>query len=382
LDETKGDIESHLRRILCDLASGWQDAREAAQKERVRVIREQEGFLQKHLPLLSDVLARGRDVDPWQIEPELALVETQKEKDLARLLVLAWWSMPYAEACGRRFTLLIRDRQNGRIMGLASFASPILAMEARDRYLGVTKENRPRAVNLGLNGFRVGALPPYDRLLGGKLAAMVLASREVREIYEGLYGERSITRTKGASPPKLVYVYTTGAYGRASIYERLRDRKGNVLAIYIGETKGYGVMHVSDDISDLLAKFFDSRGIELVRRCGQSSSRLRRMGKVCRLLGVPDVTFHGHKRAIYLFPHVANLREAIAGEEPQYIDTPFAELASWWKERWAIPRALRALQGEVADWRTFVPEDLIQEVWAVLRGANFPGSLTSCVEKG
>ena len=365
--EEKGSIEALVRQALEALLPDGRDAREAAREERERVLREQKVFLRKRLSLLPKVLARGEEVDPWRIEPELVLVETPEEKDLVRLLLLTWWSMPPTKAYGRRFTFLIRDRQNGKFMGLVSLMSPLLGMEARDRYLGVTKENRTLVANLGLNGYRVGALPPYNELLGGKLAAMVLASREVREVYEERYRDKVTLMEKRALPPKLLYTYTTGAYGRASIYERLRDREGNPLAVRIGETKGQGVIHVSDAVHDLVARFLESRGREAKRGFGGGpSQRLRHIKEACRLLGIPDVTAHGHRRTIYLFPHVSNLKEALAGEEPQYTDRPFEELALWWKERWGLPRALRALRGEVTDWRTFAPEDLVREVRAVL----------------
>jgi hypothetical protein len=365
--EGRDSIEALVRQALEALLPNGRDAREVAMGERERVLREQKAFLRKRLSLLPKALARGEEVDPWRIEPELVLVETPEEKDLVRLLLLTWWSMPPTKAYGRRFTFLIRDRQNGKLMGLISLMSPILGMEARDRYLGITRENRTLAVNLGLNGYRVGALPPYHELLGGKLAAMVLASREVREVYEERYRDRVTLMERRALPPKLLYTYTTGAYGRASIYERLRDREGNPLAIRIGETKGEGVLHVSDAVHNLVARFLESRGREAKRGFGGGpSQRLRHIKEACRLLGIPDVTAHGHRRTIYLFPHVSNLKEALAGEEPQYTDRPFEELALWWKERWGLPRALRALRGEVSDWRTFTPEDLVQEVRAVL----------------
>jgi hypothetical protein len=363
----KGSIEALVRQALEALLPNGRDAREVAMEERERVLREQKAFLRKRLSLLPKALARGEEVDPWRIEPELALVETPEEKELVRLLLLTWWSMPPTKAYGRRFTFLIRDRQNGKLMGLVSLMSPLLGMEARDRYLGITRENRTLAVNLGLNGYRVGALPPYHGLLGGKLAAMVLASREVREVYERRYRDKVTLMERRALPSSLLYTYTTGAYGRASIYERLRNREGNPLAIRIGETKGQSVIHVSDAVHDLVARFLESKGREAKRGFGGGpSQRLRHIKEACRLLGIPDVTAHGHRRTIYLFPHVSNLKEALAGEEPQYTDCPFEELALWWKERWGLPRALRALRGEVADWRTFAPEDLVQEVRAIL----------------
>jgi len=336
-------------------------------KERERVLREQSPFLIKRIHLVSEVLAKGEEVDPWNIHPELVLVESEKDKELARLLMLIWWSMPLTSGVGRRFSFLIRDKQNGKIMGLVSLNSPVIGLEDRDKYLGINKENRTLAANLGLNGYRVGALPPYNELLGGKLAAMTLSSRDLREVYEARYRDRVTVLERRIIPSRLLYVYTLGAYGKSSIYERLRDREGKPLSIRIGETKGRGVMHITDEVYDLVVKFLEYRGKSVVKGIEAGpSQKLRRVEKACKLLRIPNVANHGHRRSIYLFPHVSNLREAILGDEPEYIDRPFEELSSWWKERWAIPRAERALKGEAPDWRAFRPESLIEDVLRLL----------------
>ena len=76
-------------------------------------------------------------------------------------------------------------------------------------------------------------------------------------------------------------------------------------------------------------------------------------------MGLPNVALHNHRRPIYVFPHAENFREVLKGlEEPRWNDLPFAELASWWLERWALPRAERALRGEAPDWRGFSPREL------------------------
>jgi len=116
-----------------------------------------------------------------------------------------------------------------------------------------------------------------------------------------------------------------------------------------------------------VVKFLESKGKMVVKGIeGGPSQKLRRIEKACKLLKIPNVANHGHRRSIYLFPHVSNLREAILGKEPEYIDHSFEELSSWWKERWAIPRAERAIRGEAPDWRGFNPESLIEEVSRLL----------------
>lgn len=367
MDVSDDLIESKVREALLSILPSESDARKAAIREKERVLKEQSSFLTKRLHLISEVLAKGEEVDPWNIQPELVLVEADKDRELVRLLLLTWWSMPLTMGVGRRLSFLIRDRQNGKIMGLISLNSPVIGLEDRDRYLGVNKENRTIAANLGLNGHRVGALPPYNELLGGKLAAMVLASRDLREVYEARYRDRVTVLEKRTLPARLLYVYTMGAYGKSSIYERLKDREGRPLSIRIGETKGRGVMHITDEVYELVVKFLESRGKRVDKGFGGGpSQKLRRIEKACKLLRIPNVANHGHRRSIYLFPHVSNLRESILGDEPEYIDRPFEELSSWWKERWAIPRAERAIKGEAPDWRGFNPESLIEEVLRLL----------------
>jgi hypothetical protein len=159
MDVSEDRLESMVREALLSILPSESDARKAAVKEKERVLREQSSFLTKRLHLISEVLAKGEEVNPWNINPELVLVETDKDKELLRLLLLTWWSMPLTMGVGRRLSFLILDGQNGKIMGLVSLNSPVIGLENRDKYLGINKENRTLAANLGLNGHRVGALP-------------------------------------------------------------------------------------------------------------------------------------------------------------------------------------------------------------------------------
>lgn len=68
------------------------------------------------------------------------------------------------------------------------------------------------------------------------------------------------------------------------------------------------------------------------------------MLKALKLLGLPQtLIYHGVAREIFVAPLAENTRAFLRGEtdllEP--INLPFADLADWWKERWALPRAAR-----------------------------------------
>jgi hypothetical protein len=76
-----------------------------------------------------------------------------------------------------------------------------------------------------------GAIHPYNELLGGKLVALVLHSKEVRDLYEGQYGERiSLIASQMAGRPirrsaRLKVLTTTSLYGvGSSQYNRLKLR--------------------------------------------------------------------------------------------------------------------------------------------------------------
>lgn len=104
-----------------------------------------------------------------------------------------------------------------------------------------------------------GAVPPYNELLGGKLAALLALSPRVIADYQVRYGHRPsdiASKLKGAPvvrPAKLVYVGTTSLYAvGASQYNRLSIPAGvfgpSSAAIHwtpIGETGGYGTFHIS-----------------------------------------------------------------------------------------------------------------------------------------
>ena len=68
---------------------------------------------------------------------------------------------------------------------------------------------------------------------------------------------------------------------------------------------------------------------------------------------------HNVQREAFLFPLIENLQDYMEGRisEPVYRDLPFDELASWWKDRWLLPRSKRVLE-----WTTWKKETLINDL--------------------
>lgn len=94
----------------------------------------------------------------------------------------------------------------------------------------------------------MGAVPPYAQLLGGKLVASLIGSREVASHYRSKYGRTTGIISGKQKRAQLALVTVTSAFGRSSIYNRLHlreqpfDASSLTLAKLerIGETTGYG----------------------------------------------------------------------------------------------------------------------------------------------
>ena len=116
-------------------------------------------------------------------------------------------------------------------------------------------------VNQTMDIFTLGAIPPYNRLLAGKMMVYAASSSEIYQAYRNKYvGAITLMRDR-VIPPNLVMLTTTSAYGRSSIYSRVTypgnpDGAGRARAIAteLGYTKGYGNFHLDalyPDIKEL-----------------------------------------------------------------------------------------------------------------------------------
>ncbi len=257
---------------------------------------------------------------------------------------------------------LIWDTTHDMPFGLICLQSPVLKMAVRDNYLGISKDELDIWVNKSMNAQRVGALPPYNELLGGKMVALALTCNEIREAYKKNM-KITVTILKGRRlEPELLFITTTSAFGKSSLYNRLKYN-GELVAKSLGYTKGSGTFHIPDELYEELISFLISRGIIVKRGFGSGpSKKLKLIGLALKHLGLSNFTYHGIKREFYLFPLVKNLKEVISKkEEPIWYDRPFERLVDYWKERWAIPRAKR-----VNRWMDFNKNNFFSEVKKML----------------
>ena len=73
-----------------------------------------------------------------------------------------------------------------------------------------------------MDAYVLGALPPYNTLLCGKMVACLIRSREVYNEFTRTYGNTSGIISGKAKKARLLAVTTSSSMGRSSVYNRLK----------------------------------------------------------------------------------------------------------------------------------------------------------------
>ena len=316
-------------------------------------------FLMDNFEIMKKYSISGKEIDPKNIDIEL--IEIRQQSLFSKIFFwwnLIWWSIPYDKPIGRQMRFILWDRHHNVPFGLFCLQSPPLRSAVRDRFLELNNGNIDYWVNQSLYGQRIGALPPYNELLGGKMVALSLTSNEVRESYEKKYQNKKTILKKRELPSRLLFITTTSAYGRSSVYERIKY-KGEVVSRFIGFTSGAGTFHLPEGLYNECLQYLEQKGIDTKRGYGTGPSRkMKLIANALRLLNIPNFSYHNIKRGYYLFSNVENLRRVIHNAvEPLWYNRPFDDLLRYWLKRWCIPRSNR-----VDRWRYFNAEDFFRYV--------------------
>lgn len=324
-----------------------QRIRDLHSVHRREVLERNRSFVETHGPELVHHFATGTQIDPASIDPELVEVKPDSlESRLFRFASLLW-SVPVSQGFGRRLRFLVRDRQNGCLIGLFALGDPVFNLSARDNWIGWTHKDRSQRLVHVMDAYVVGALPPYSFLIGGKLVAALMGSKEVKDAYERKYlGKRAII-SKKRKRARLVLLTTTSALGRSSIYNRLAIPEGPRF-IRIGVTKGFGHFHLSGEIFELLRAYLEALGHPYAsgHRFGMGPNwKIRVVRTALEKLGIDGnaILRHGIEREVYAIPLARNWRDILLGNQKNVRSCvlPVSEIADFCLRRWIIPRAAR-----------------------------------------
>jgi hypothetical protein len=314
---------------------------------RQEVLVRNRAFLEERGHQLVKHFADGHEIDPERIDPELVEITAgTADADLFRFATLLW-SVPVSQGFGRRMRFLVRDRQNNRLIGLFALGDPVFNLSARDTWVGWTHADRSQRLVHVMDAYVVGSVPPYSRMIGGKLVAALLASREVRDVYNRKYVGRESVIAERENRARLVLLTTTSALGRSSLYNRLSVPDGPRF-IRIGETKGYGHFHLSGDVFETFRAYLEAAGHPYAsgHRFGMGPNwKIRVARAALEALGIEGnaVLKHGVRREVYAVPLADNFREILMGKHVRVRSSALTvdELADYCRRRWITPRAHR-----------------------------------------
>lgn len=227
-----------------------------------------------------------------------------------------------------------------------------------------------------------GAVPPYNRILGGKLVALLMLSPRIAADYRRRYSNPSIISSQMRNRPvtrdnALVYLGTTSLYVHGSSqYNRLRLPAGTIAndqaeIAYnaIGQTSGFGTVQFSPETSRAVDLFLsaenDFREVNSVFGEG-TSPKLRKLKMGLRKLGFdPDKLIqHRQHRLIYAVPLFAAARDWLVertSDLPSFLVAPdefedaTERIAEFWRTRWLSTRIDHAASMEALLLDEFIP---------------------------
>jgi hypothetical protein len=288
-------------------------------------------------------------IDPERIRPRVVPVHRNTLEERLFKVTRGYWSMPYSKGYGRRLRFLIFDDAHEAVVGIIALQSPSADLACRDRHLGVAADQKLEIVNNTLDAYTIGAAPAYAPLLAGKLVAGYLCSPVIRQEYWRTYANKPTTQLKRRSSSPLLAITTASAFGRSSIYNRLRDET-RPLARSLGYTRGFGTIHL-EEVYPQMVQWLTQVGRLVPAGFGNGPKvRWQNITNALIGLGIPSSYLeHGLKREVFIIELVTNLLDVCrhnAIPDPIVFDDEV--WANHWRERWALPRAARR-----PDWHEF-----------------------------
>jgi hypothetical protein len=311
-----------------------------------------------------------RRAKTWKDESETPLFRKKRAK--------IYWKLVRAQAF---FDALRHHRIPDQIRKLTTTAEGQFAL------VTALQERKKEKVGTCMMDITIcGAVPPYNHVLGGKLAAMIATSPLVARAYEKKYSgavSEIASAMKGAPvrrPACLVYLGTTSLYESHSVqYDRIKvpTPRGSIRFRELGRTAGYTSVHFSDETQELLEQISirrDGRRKDTYKFGEGVNPKLRKISHGLRTLGLPErrITQYWSRRIVYGVPLTDNAFAYLRGEErrpkdpwrgadPQMATDAIVE---HWRTRWLRPRASNPLT--LAALETFSKEPLVAELHPAL----------------
>lgn len=332
-------------KILANLANYGVQWNETEGKISVADFRETQAMLAKQTNPKQEVyfekvkkyIAKPEEIDILKVKPYLMLVDQSEEHKRIWSYATGFWSIPVTTGYGRRLRYFVFDEQNDKLIGIVGLADPVIGLEMRDvKSIDWSKDQKLERLYNCMTAYILGAIPPYNRILGGKLVALTVMFPEIRKWFYDKYKNSESIITQVQKKPYLVYVDTMGAFGKSSIYTRLFNWD------FIGYTKGQSHIHITANGSwELIKKVVSPEEFNTYKYGQGPNWKMRILRKGLHELGLSeDMMSIGWKRGYYRCTLAENWKEYLQGEVKRVKWKQFdkEELVEQWKTRWVIPR--------------------------------------------
>lgn len=342
-----------------------QAYRDVHSHQRNEKLNANRAWIERQAPKLVNFFASGEELDVPHIKPKIELVQSGTWQANLFRFASYYWQIPISEGYGRRIRFLVWDECHQKMMGLFALGDAVFNLRVRDELIGWDRHRRVDALVNLMDAYALGAVPPYNMLLGGKVVASLIRTKDVVKAFSEKYQDTVGVISQERKRAQLVAVTTSSALGRSSIYNRLR-LNGVQIFESIGSTSGWGHFHISNELFEDLRSYLRDMGDDYPdsHEFGQGPNfRLRVVKRALGGLGIdPDVVRHGLTREVYFCPIATNAipflrgqhKRVRYGELPSVEETGAAAL-----DRWIVPRSLR-----MPDFRSWRREHFLSEIEA------------------
>lgn len=359
----KRELRRHLRKVGFSRSAEGALLPVSLEKGAIRLLHVEQrrqrladnaAFLKSWSPKLLNYFADGYEVDVLRISPVLEKIEADTWQAALFRFASLTWSVPVSNGYGRRLRYLVWDQNNGKLIGIVALGDPVFNLKVRDEFVGWNASERMLRLSNVLDAYVLGALPPYNMLLGGKLVACLLRSREIYEDFRSTYGASIGTISKIKRRSRLLAITTSSSMGKSSVYNRL---KLNNIEYFrsLGFTSGWGHFHIPDGLFEKFRALLKSAGHPYANqnRFGQGPNwRLRASREALKLLGVNEnLLRHGIGREVFISELASNSLPLLRGVgfKPKLSNLLRArDIAELALDRWIVPRA--QVRPEFRNW--------------------------------
>ena len=344
-------------------STGKQAFRDCHGAQRTEKNDKNDAFLNKTWPLCREYFASGSEINPQLIRPALELVEAGTwQSELFRLATLTW-SVPVSGGYGRRMRFLVWDKSNGKLMGLIGLTDPVFNLRVRDQDIGWTGADRKERLACMMDAHILGAIPPYNQLLCGKLISCLIRSKEIRDLFHKKYGSSVGIISGKAKKAKLIAVTTSSSLGKSSVYNRLK-LDGSIYFKPLGYTEGFGHFQVPQQLFEEMRRYLESINHPYANRneIGNGPNwRLRAIRKCLEDIGFnANILQHNLKREVFISPLASNYKEILQGTKirPSWNRLlRISEISQQAVARWVLPRSETR-----PEWRVWNKDNILAQI--------------------